>query len=70
MDLKKILELAKKLEVSFKNHDEAIEHPKSSIVLKNGLPKGIYIPLSDVPRLVGLAKELWKEIRGDKEEHK
>ncbi len=70
MDFKKILDIAKKLEVQFKTFDEAIKENKTSIVLKNSFPRGIYIPLSDLPRLVKMAKELWVEIKGDKEDNK
>jgi len=62
-----VIEKLKKsgIDIRFLPKEEAVNHKGICIYTESGIPKGVYIPFSEISKLSALAEELIKVIKKD-----
>ena len=57
----KMLKDEKNLDIKFLKPEEALDSPNITVVIKGGIPKGIYIPFSSISVLIELFEKIKKK---------
>ena len=59
-----IEKVRKHVDIRFLQKEEAINHKGISIYTENGIPKGIFIPFSELDKLKNILEEIMKKEQG------